>query len=201
MHLRIFSVAIILLAAALPGCQAEKALPPYQGSGTTPAADPGTITPLDTAPTATQTVAPTTTPTAMPPPGVVLASTEGEVPGIRIDITELKRTSGGALSLKFVIANNGEGARGFGDHWLGDGNFSGDYYAVGGVHLVDPINKKKYFVVRDAENVCMCSRELSSLQPGSKMNLWARFPAPPAEVQRVTVVVPHFAPMDDVPIS
>jgi hypothetical protein len=33
------------------------------------------------------------------------------------------------------------------------------------------------------------------------MTLWARFPAPPAGVQKVSVVIPHFLPIDDVPIG
>ena len=39
------------------------------------------------------------------------------------------------------------------------------------------------------------------LKPGERVNLWSKFPAPPEDVQKISVVVPHFGPMDDVPIS
>ncbi|HJT16544.1 MAG TPA: hypothetical protein VJ853_04120, partial [Thermoanaerobaculia bacterium] len=76
-----------------------------------------------------------------------------------------------------------------------------DEYDVSGVTLVDPVNKKKYFVVVDTEKNCLCSRKVNSIDANSKVNLWAKFPAPPPDVQKVTIAIPHFQPIDDVPIS
>jgi hypothetical protein len=42
---------------------------------------------------------------------------------------------------------------------------------------------------------------VEDVAPGASVNLWAKFPAPPAGVNAVTVVVPHFIPMDDVPVQ
>jgi hypothetical protein len=72
---------------------------------------------------------------------------------------------------------------------------------ISGVNLIDGVGKKKYFVVRDTEGACLCSRGLSSLASKSRANLWVKFPAPPADVSKITVVVPHFTPMEDVSIS
>jgi hypothetical protein len=72
---------------------------------------------------------------------------------------------------------------------------------VGGIYLVDPVNKKKYFVVRDSEKHCICSGYLPRMAPGERANSWARFPAPPADVQKISVMIPTFLPMDDVAIS
>lgn len=83
---------------------------------------------------------------------------------------------------------------------FGEGSTS-DMGSVAGAHLIDAEGKKKYFVVRDTEGACACSRGLSSIKPKTRTNLWAKFPAPPDEVQQITVVIPHFTPMDDVPIS
>jgi hypothetical protein len=66
---------------------------------------------------------------------------------------------------------------------------------------VDSAGKKKYFVVRDTENHCLCSRDVKDLSPGARTNLWAKFPAPPDDVQKISVVIPHFGPIDDAPIS
>ena len=76
-----------------------------------------------------------------------------------------------------------------------------DFSSVGGVSLVDAAGKKKYMVVRDSEKACICSRDVKDLPAGSRVNLWAKFPPPPEDVKRISIVIPHFAPMDDVPIS
>jgi hypothetical protein len=130
-----------------------------------------------------------------------IATADGEKPGIRVDVTELKRQSGGTVMMKFAVVNNSPNDLGYGAHWLGDDKVRTDYYSVGAVHLIDQVGKKKYFVIRDAEEKCVCSGEISNTKAGQKANLWAKFPAPPPDVQKVSVVVPHFTPMDDVPIQ
>jgi hypothetical protein len=129
----------------------------------------------------------------------ILATTDGETAGVRVEVVELKRVSGGTVNLKFVLINDAEKSLDFG-YAFGDGG-AVDYNTIGGVHLIDAAGKKKYFVIRDSEKKCVCSRDLKSVAPKSRMNLWAKFPAPPEDVQKITVVIPHFIPMDDVPIS
>jgi hypothetical protein len=147
---------------------------------------------------------------AAPPPATTspaatagsIASTEGETPGLRVDVTELKRASGGTVNLKFVLVNGTDKAFGITGHYLGDSHVSNDgYRGVSGVHLIDPINKKKYFVVADTEKNCLCSKDVPDVPAGGKVNLWAKFPAPPPEVQKLTIEIPHFAPIDDVQIQ
>jgi hypothetical protein len=143
-----------------------------------------------------------TTDTATAPPpaaGPVLASTEGDKPGIRVEVVELKRTSGDTVNLKFAMINESGEDMGFG-YEFGEGSTT-DIGTVAGAHLIDAAGKKKYFVVRDTENACVCSRGLNSIKPKTRANLFAKFPAPPEDVQKITVVIPHFTPMDDVPIS
>lgn len=137
-----------------------------------------------------------------PSPGPTpLATSDGERPGTRIEVTELKRTSGGTLSLKFAMVNDSDKSIGFGYDFASPDNHLKDHSTVGGITLVDPVNKKKYFVVRDSENKCVCSSGVHDLPKASRANLWAKFPAPPVNVGKITIVVPHFAPMDDVPIA
>ena len=119
-----------------------------------------------------------------------------------IDITELKRTSGGTVNLKLVLSNNGSEKLNLAGDWLGDTHVSRDSYRdISGVHLIDGANKKKYFVVTDSERSCVCSKNIEQVPAGEKVNLWAKFPAPPPEVTKVTIEIPHFQPIDDVPIS
>jgi len=133
------------------------------------------------------------------PAGPVLATTDGDKPGIRVEVVELKRTSGDTVNLKFAMINDSDQDMSFG-YDFGEGSTS-DIGTVAGAHLIDAAGKKKYFVVRDTENACLCSRGLTSIKPKTRANLFTKFPAPPEDVQKITVVIPHFTPMDDVPIS
>ena len=124
-----------------------------------------------------------------------LPSTQGEFPGLTLTVQELKRSSN-ALTLKFVLQSKD----GFAFHYdFGEGG--NEYGDIGGIHLIDAANKKKYFVVRDADGSCVCSRNIANIAAGSQSVLWAKFPAPPDDVQKITVVFPHFPPIEDVPIT
>lgn len=132
--------------------------------------------------------------------GPALATADGEKPGVRIEVQELKRTSGDTLTLKFALINDSNESYLLYSCVLCDPE-KNDHGTVSGVNLIEGVGKKKYFVVRDTEGACLCSRSLYSVDSKSRANLWAKFPAPPADVSRITVVVPHFTPMEDVPIS
>jgi len=134
-----------------------------------------------------------------PASSAVLATADGEAPGLRVEVMELKRVSGGTVNLKFVMINDSDKSMSFGYRFIEPG--TQDYANIGGVHLIDAAGKKKYFVVRDSAKSCVCSKGLTDLEPKSRMNLWAKFPAPPDNVEKIGVVIPHFMPLDDVSIS
>lgn len=122
---------------------------------------------------------------------------EGEYPGIRVAIQELKRTSN-TLTLKFMIINDGNSGFGFGYNFV---EKNADLYSISGVHLIDAAGKKKYFVVRDSGDIPLCSRNIPEIAAKSRSLLWIKFPAPPDDVQKITVEIPHFPPVEDVPIT
>lgn len=135
------------------------------------------------------------------PAAVVIATADGEKAGTRVEITELKRTGDNTLTLKFAMVNDSPEPLSF-NYNYGDPQHSiKDFNSIGGVTLVDGVNKKKYFVVRDTENTCLCSHGLKDVPAKSRGNVWAKFPPPPDDVQKISIVVPHFGPLDDVPIS
>ena len=121
---------------------------------------------------------------------------DGETPGVRVDVTQLKRDSGGTVTLKFTLVNDSDTEIGMTYYMT-----ASDSSTVSGVHLIDPVGKKKYFVVRDTENTCVCSRSIGKVDAKTSANYWAKFPAPPETVEKISVVIPHFGPLDDVPIS
>ncbi len=143
-----------------------------------------------------ETPAPEATPATQAPS--VLATTDGEFPGLRAEVKELKRNSGGTVTLKFAVINDSDK-----EFFLGEKLGGLSYgYNVSGVNLVDAAGKKKYPVILDSEEKCLCSNDVgANIEPKSGINLWAKFPAPPENVQKITVEIPHFIPMEDVPIS
>jgi hypothetical protein len=129
------------------------------------------------------------------PSSNALPSTQGEIPGLTLTIQELKRSSS-ALTLKFVLQSKG----GFQiQNSFGEGG--GGFGTISGIHLIDAANKKKYFVMLDTAGACVCSSDIAYIAAGSQSLLWAKFPAPPDDVQKITVEIPHFPPFEDVAIS
>src|SRR5213075_2809643 len=114
---------------------------------------------------------------------------EGTEPGISIVIQDLKRDESNSVTLRFQLIN--ESGKFFhpGCKWREASNRACE--EVVGVHLIDNANKKKYLVVRDSTGKCVCSG-VQQVKTGARSNLWAKLAAPPANVEKVTVVVPDF---------
>jgi hypothetical protein len=129
-----------------------------------------------------------------------VATTDGESPGLSLAVKDFK-VSNGTVMLRFTIMNDSD--KGFSSYsMLRDMNVAkNDNAAISGVYLIDVPNKKKYFVVIDTDGRCICSREVPDVAAKSSLNFWAKFPAPPDSVTKIGVVVPHFQPMDDVPLT
>jgi hypothetical protein len=189
--------ALMLLAAAplMVAC----GLGPGGAATTAPSPSPAAASaPASSAPSQANLPASSSAPASSA--GPLLATADGEKSGVRIEVQELKRTSGDTLTLKFGLINDSSESFDFGYALIEQGK-TNDYNSISGVNLIEGAGKKKYFVVRDTEGACLCSRGLSSIASKSRANLWAKFPAPPAEVSKITVVVPHFTPMEDLPIG
>jgi hypothetical protein len=136
--------------------------------------------------------APAAAPTAASPAPV---TADGESPGTQVQVKSLKRVGGDSVMLELVLINNSDSA------YDPNNLQSSQYRSADGIYLVDITGKKKYEVVRDTDKSCLCSQNLQQIGGKSSLNVWAKFPAPPDSVQKIGIVVPHFMPMDDVPIS
>ena len=123
---------------------------------------------------------------------------EGTDPGISVVIQDLKRDESNSVTLRFQLVNESGKPFHAGCKWREASNRACD--EIGGVHLIDNANKKKYLVVRDAAGKCVCA-VVREVKAGARANLWAKFAAPPANVEKITVVVPDFQPIDSVPIA
>jgi hypothetical protein len=134
-----------------------------------------------------------------PAAGAVLGSAQfGADPDLRCDLLEVKRVSGGALTIRWRVVN-GTGAPGgltgaagkkihYTFHW-------DDLY------YIDPAENKKYQFLTDAAGNRILDVSEGDYAPGQQRVQWAKFPAPPASSTKISIAIPKFAPFEDIPIS
>lgn len=118
---------------------------------------------------------------------------EGAKAGTKIAIRSLQRDGDGTVTLRFQMVSERAKPEGI-------------YQILGGylddrVHLTDAASKKKYLVIKDSSGKCECTQIRGNVANDEPVNLWAKFPAPPDSVQKITVVVDGFEPVDSVPIT
>ena len=169
-------------SAAPPQAAAAPTTPPVTEAAPPAATPPPATTPGTAAP-----------PAASADAGGVLASENHEIPGVQVVLTELRRTSGDTVTLRLQFRNTT-------DKEVSDSLFYGTNIALR-TYLLDA-TRKKYTVLQDPDNRPVGYVGPSSgVAPGATVPAWVRFPAPPADVTAVTVVVPGVPPFDDIPIK
>ena len=81
------------------------------------------------------------------------------------------------------------------------------YYNFAGVYFIDDTEKKKYHVLKDSNNEWIgapmnsagdISRKIAA---GGKQLVWFKFPAPPATVKSINLVIPGVLPFEELAIS
>jgi len=208
---RVDVTAVVLLAAVLlaSGCGQKEPAPPAeapaaaspaaQPAAAEPAGQPRTAAPPSAASPASTAPAPEAAPAAVAPAAGVFVQ-EHET-GVEVALVEIRRTAGDSVTAKWRYRNTlGTEVK----ILKGGSAWSEVYKLTMGAFLIDSVNRKKYMVITDAENIPLASKHGDwqgfSLAPGQTLSSWARFPAPPAEVERVTVAIPGVPPFEDVPI-
>jgi hypothetical protein len=125
---------------------------------------------------------------------------DGQQAGTRVQVESLKLINGKWLKLQFAMINDSNEQLDVAGRFK-DPEQKNDERQVSGVTLIDQNGKTKYFVLRDMKDAAACSHDVQDLAPKSRVELWAQFPAPPPGVKTLTVSIPYFEPVDDVPIS
>jgi len=105
---------------------------------------------------------------------------------VRVEVTELRRTSGDTVTLKGVFINDS------------DKTFNPS--AMNKVYLLNTDNKMKHTVMKDARGKAVSSPS-NNVKAKTRTEFWAKFVAPPQNVKTLTVVIPKFAPLEDVPLG
>ncbi len=190
-----FVVGMLVVAACGGGAPSTDTAAPAAQTQPQPAGAPA-ATPPAAAPAVT-------VPAATPPadPAAASALVQEHETGVEVTLVELKRTSGDSLTMRWRYRNTtGAEARltKAGSSWYDPYRLTGDSF------LVDPVNRKKYLVITDAERVPLASKHGDwqgvTLEPGQTLSAWAKFPAPPPEVEKLTVTIAGVPPFEDVPV-
>lgn len=160
---------------------------------------------------------------ALPPPanptGEPILTVEGSGDFPQLDILDLRR-DGDVVTLEFAIHTADDDSFGgpnvadafaaeqdsyYGLLDQGEGmpnaSLADSRYWVSGVTLVDRANANRHLVLRDSSGACLCtSFTFGATSYGERYRHSAQFPAPPADVETMTVEVPQFPSIDAVPI-
>jgi outer membrane protein OmpA-like peptidoglycan-associated protein len=119
-----------------------------------------------------------------------------------VELTALSRTSDTAVTGQFRITNDGPGELELAITLFESGQAPKGSDTASGIGLLDGVGNKLYMPLWTADNTCLCSNLSGKVvPPGGSADVYALFPAPPADVHRVSVVMPHTVPFQDVPIA
>ena len=116
---------------------------------------------------------------------------------LKVEINALERVGGDFLRLRFSVTNNSPD------------NFTLGYNLAaketedsgGGITLIDSVNQQRYISYKQSDGRCFCNALDRNISSGSSEQLWVIFPAPPDDLESMTVVTPATPPMLDIPIS
>ncbi|MFE4382018.1 hypothetical protein [Streptomyces cyaneofuscatus] len=126
-------------------------------------------------------------------PNAKLAEARG-LDGLTLVINQVKRDSGGFVTVQGVIKNEGTQSANT-TAWAGSETalLAANPNSVAGATLVDKVGKKRYYILRDTENRCLCTTGIPPLMAGKTTSVFMQFPSPPADATEVDFTLPTFA--------
>ncbi|WP_432148899.1 hypothetical protein [Streptomyces sp. bgisy029] len=182
------AAAAAALTLGLSGCgddggaepRSERSSEPSASASSTPAEDKGEQQ-VDTA--AAENV----------DPNARLAEARG-LDGLTLVINQVKRDSGGFVTVQGVIKNEGTQSANT-TAWAGSETalLAANPNSVAGATLVDKAGKKRYYILRDTESRCLCTTGIPPLMAGKTTSVFMQFPSPPADTTEVDFTLPTFA--------
>lgn len=136
-----------------------------------------------------------------------LGASEGnsaESTGLIAEVHQAERSSEGNLvSVTWSIKNNGNERVVLA--WLSDRTYTYSGPNFAGVTAMSEELTTRYHPIMDSSGTCLCSGKTSNdfsqrVEPGDQIAYWSLFSIPD-NVQQLTVEIPNFTPIEDIPIS
>lgn len=204
--MRHFQAPAALWLIALLGClifafscskKEQPASTPAQPTPTQSAAPPTATPPAQSAPASTTAAPPVSTQTSAPAAAspAAIQSQDSNQPNVVADIVQAKRADG-VLSVRVRFRNTSTEKTQF--EIVRGRNYDKFYVTAA---------NKKYFILKDADGNYLTPNDTGGgylsieLNSGQAYTWWAKFPAPPEDVKKMTLVTPVTPPFEDVPIS
>lgn len=115
----------------------------------------------------------------------------------RIDVFALENVGEGRLRLRLGVTNTSGS-----DFLLYSGlGVPDDPQVASGVTLLDADNNKRHLNYEQSDGSCFCSSTEANIGSGDTADMWIIYPAPPTEVDSMTLTTPLTPPILDIPIS
>ena len=133
--------------------------------------------------------------TATMPGPAAAQKQDSNISGIAAEIVECKREDG-QLSIKMRLVNTSD--KDIQVTAISNRNYDAYYITAA---------NKKYFVLRDSEKTPLAVQADASgsvyapIRKGDAWTWWAKYPAPPADVKKISYYTPLTPPFDNVPIK
>lgn len=199
------AAASLLLAT---GCGKEASAPAPKVTAAAPAAAPAVPAPAPApapapdAPAAAPAPAPAAQPPAAAPAAAaaaVLASAEFmNDPELRCDLLEVKRVSGGSLTVRWRLVSTAGQSQGLAAATPKKIPYN---FSWSQIYYTDPAENKKYIYLSDSGGNRLLQVYEGSYEPGQQRVNWAKFPAPPATSKKISIHIPNFPPFEDIPVA
>jgi hypothetical protein len=148
-------------------------------------------------PAKVRALAPSSASTSEPAPDTPVATVDGLEPGTKLTLLSLRRSGPKVVTARLRIDFEGQPNR---SAWTPVADDLGTLSAED-MRLVDEVNGREHFVLRNADDACLCSGQFATVDEGQSSVISAKFPAPPADVTQVSIETPGFPSFDGVPLS
>lgn len=185
----------LIALAALTGCTSQTASKPAATSSSSSAQPAAAPSAASAAPAAAPAPPPVAQTAPAPAPVATLATEDTNQPGIAADFTECKRKEG-VLSVKVRFRNTTSAQAQI--YVINSRNYAAFYVTAA---------NKKYFMLKDSEGTYLTPAADGSgvlsvpLGKGEQYTWWAKFPAPPPDVKKITLMTPVTPPFEDIPVT
>jgi len=116
----------------------------------------------------------------------VLAEVKGGKGGdFTLTVTSARRDASGFTTIKGTLKNDGPSVAVL-PGWASDeAELKNNGLSMAGATMVDKKGKKRYFILRDTNGHCLCTRFSGGFQQGESAEWFAQFPAPPESTRSV----------------